>query len=63
MMKLAAFASTVPGLVVSVLLVSDWITCLRLVGALGHRSYGDDLHLVWTVGLEEWMHAGTVLAL
>ena len=34
MMKMwAAFASSVPGLVMSALLVSDWMTCLSLVGA------------------------------
>ena len=32
-MKWAAFTSSVPGLVVSALSVSDWMTCLRLVGA------------------------------
>jgi hypothetical protein len=31
--KWAACASSVPGLVVSALSVSDWMACLRLVGA------------------------------
>jgi hypothetical protein len=33
MMKWAAFASSVPGLVVFALSVSDWMTCLRFVDA------------------------------
>ena len=33
MMKWVVFASSVPGLVVSALSVSDWMTCVCLVGA------------------------------
>ena len=62
MMKWAAFASSVPGLVVSALSVLDWMTCLRLVGAwqdmdcfIGKRHVGGvqlvldgDWAMLWT---------------